>query len=93
LKSSVDKDEWSNSQPGRFMPGNKTRYALKRMLDGLQRLSGYFEEKSLFPTVTVITALSRRPSAPHDGLLVRETPSTISEELIVVQLVSVFLTF
>jgi hypothetical protein len=34
LNLAVDKDEWSNLQPGRFMPGNITRCALKRMLDG-----------------------------------------------------------
>jgi len=54
LNSAVEKGEWSNSQPGHFMRGNKTRYTLKRMLDGFQRLSGYFEEKSLLPAVTVL---------------------------------------
>ena len=63
------------------------------MPDGFQRLSGHFEEKSLFPAVTIPTALSRLPSVPHNGLLVHETPSTFSEELIVAQLVTVFLTF
>lgn len=93
LNSAVDKGEWSNSQPCHFKRGNKTRYALKRILDGFQRLSGYFEGKSLLPAVTVSTALSRLPSVPHNGLLVHETPSTFSEELIVAQLVTVFFTF
>jgi len=93
LNSAVDKDEWSNSQPGRFMPGNKTRYEFKRMLDGFQRLSEYFEEKFLLPAVAVPTELSRLPSVPHNGLLGHETRSTFSEKLIVAQLVTVFLTF
>lgn len=80
-------------KPGRFMPGNKTRYALKWMLDGFQRLSGYFEEMSLLPAVTVPTALSRLPSVPNNGLLVHGTPSTVSAELIVSQMVTALLTF
>ena len=75
------------------MPENKRCYALKRMLDGFQRVSEYFEETFLLPDVTVPTALSRLPSVPHNGLLGHETRSTFREELIVAQLVTVFLTF
>ena len=59
------------------------------MLGGFESLSGHFGETSLLPAVTAPTALS----VPHNGLLVHETPSTFNEELIVAQLVTVFLTF